>query len=164
MKCKKIQDLIAAGYLDGELDLQTKSAIDTHVSSCKQCRLFHEAAVRLTVEPFKRVTPVKPPEEIWAGIENALSKKKERISIFNAFKNNLQAFFYIPKPAYIFATVMVIMLCVGIFTKTHLDRQELYQAHLDAENEAFARLFNGNADQDTNNGVNFDTIIERYFM
>ncbi|MEI8349293.1 MAG: zf-HC2 domain-containing protein [Candidatus Omnitrophota bacterium] len=166
MKCKKIQNLIATGYLDGELDIHTKASVDAHLSSCEQCRMFYKTLVRVTVEPFKAVVPVEPPKEVWSGIESAIRREKEKRNIFITLKTNLQALFYIPKPAYVFATVMVIVLCAGVFTKIHFEKQELYQAYLDAESEAFAKLFNATADKEPidNDDIGFGTTIEKYFM
>lgn len=166
MNCNKIQNLIATDYIDGEIDIKTKTFIDTHLKSCERCKVFYANLTRIAVEPFKVITQSNPPKEIWSGVESAIRQNKEKENILIILKDNLQALFYIPKPAYVFATAMAVVLCVGVLAKIYIGKQELPQAHLYEEGEEFAYIINGaqGSELTSDTDIGFDTAIEKYFM
>ena len=53
MRCDKIRELLAADYIDGELDPGTMGLVEAHLVSCASCKAFESAVRQAAVAPLR---------------------------------------------------------------------------------------------------------------
>ena len=66
MTCEEVRELLSS-YIDGELDPNTRDALETHIKSCRECEA-ELAGLRHTVEMLKSLEEVEVPETFRASL------------------------------------------------------------------------------------------------
>jgi predicted anti-sigma-YlaC factor YlaD len=160
MKCKRIQDLIMSGYIDGELKGSLLKRVQQHLSVCQQCKQFEQIVLKQAVNPFRQAQEIKPPEFVWEGIKEAIyAKEEERVSVLESLRGGLDSLLYAPKPALVFATAAVIILLAVVFIRGPFGVQRLPDSYLDEHLEVTSYLEVSEA-----GSLDFGTAIEEYLM
>ncbi len=159
MRCKKIQDLIMSGYIDGELKGNLLKRVKEHLNVCEECKQFEQALLKEAVTPFRQAQEIKPPESVWEGIKDAIYTNEERVSVFESLRNGLGYFLHAPKPALVFATAAVIILLAIVFVRGPFGSQGLTGTYLDEQLGVTSYLEVSEAGY-----LDFGTTIEEYFM
>jgi len=112
MKCHECQEHILSGYLDNELNVDLKTAIDGHLSECNKCKEFAAIAQKAVVEPFKELQRETPPEAIWDNIKEEI--EGERLEAGVDWLGKLKELLS-PKPVFAIATIASLVLMVFVF-------------------------------------------------
>ena len=83
MDCAAIIERLSE-YIDGTLDVQTRTAVEKHIAVCENCKQ-ELASLRSVVEELGALDLVKPPADF-------LEKIHERLETRSGFKNILRKF------------------------------------------------------------------------
>ena len=133
MDCRSIKELIATDYLDGQLHESVSRQVRAHIDACPECRAYEDAVRRTSVEPFKNVPSVTPPDFIWARIKDALQteRRQQRLGIVLH-----------PRPVY---AAIAIALCVITATTMAVrwNSQMQMNSYLQEQAEFLSSLDNG---------------------
>ncbi len=142
MKHEKIRDLLSA-YLDDELSLPDKAAVDTHLHDCRECR-DELGQLRKLDSLTRQVTHPPQKEEYWealpgmihSGITERLQAgpPKERKMFKDAFITGdsnvkLKAFVF-PFSMTVHAVIILMMLVFPLMNTGDLPEVEIYSAFL----------------------------------
>lgn len=106
MDCAAILDLLSE-YIDGTLDVQTRTAITKHIAICENCRQ-ELASLRAIVDELGALDPVKPPADFLKKIHERLETR----SGFNKILRKLFLPFHIKIPLELAAAATVTILVV----------------------------------------------------
>jgi hypothetical protein len=106
MDCAAILDLLSE-YIDGTLDVQTRTAIEKHIAICENCRQ-ELASLRAIVDELGVLDPVKPPADFLEKIHERLETR----SGFNKILRKLFLPFHIKIPLELAAAATVTILVV----------------------------------------------------
>ena len=68
MNCQEIKDLLLTDHLDGEQGPEESAAVQRHLAECSACRAYQASVHSATVEPFARLTPLRPSAQAWQNI------------------------------------------------------------------------------------------------
>jgi len=167
MNCKRFQKMIITDYLDGEINAERKKLVEEHLTRCSHCREFKEAVTKSVIEPFRKAEKVKPSDSIWHRIKERIEGEIERSLTPRPAADlieNLKRIFYVPRPVFVVATVMVVVLFLGIFTKLYTSKQEITRLQSEEQVEYIAYLFTENGDMSNGEDVGYGTAIEEYFL
>ena len=64
-------------YLDGELEVETLTEIETHLERCKDCRLIVDTT-RKTIEIYYHAQPLPLPDDVRERLHQALIQRLGR--------------------------------------------------------------------------------------
>ena len=64
-------------YIDGDLDVPTRAALDAHLAACAECRAARDALERVTARA-KRLAYRPPATDLWVPIEAAIAAHRDR--------------------------------------------------------------------------------------
>jgi hypothetical protein len=106
MDCAAILDLLSE-YIDGTLDVQTRTAVEKHIAVCENCKQ-ELAALRAMVDELGALDPVKPPEDFLEKIHERLETRSGLNKIFR----KLFVPFHIKIPLELAAAATVTILVV----------------------------------------------------
>jgi len=106
MDCAAILDLLSE-YIDGTLDVQTRTAVEKHIAVCENCKQ-ELASLRAIVDELRALEPVKPPADFLEKIH----KRLETRSGFNKILRKLFVPFHIKIPLELAAAATVTILVV----------------------------------------------------
>ena len=136
MLCKKIEGLLKADYLDGELDPQGEQQIREHLLTCAGCsRLAKE--LQLQREALKKAGGQQPPERVWHQIrERIFAEQMEAGSSLSAgllghFREYLS---FRRKPAFILAGALAVAVSVLFFAGVSMQQRASLEKRNAAEN------------------------------
>jgi len=146
MRCKKIKELILSDYIDGELSERLKKKVEAHMAACPECRHLYEEVLGMSAEPLRRSGLVRPPEELWDKIKEALAPE-EKEDLLTVLMENLHVFLTVRKPALAaLTTVMVLILAAGIYIGSYSGRQAALNGYLNEQVSFLDSLGNGNGE------------------
>jgi hypothetical protein len=106
MDCASILELLSE-YIDGTLDVQTRTAVEKHIAVCKNCEQ-EVVSLRAIVDELGALEPVKAPEDFLEKIHERL----ETHSGFNKILRKLFVPFHIKIPLELAAAATLIILVV----------------------------------------------------
>ncbi len=165
MNCKKIQELILTDYLDGQMNDNQKMRIKIHFIRCNQCNEFFEAARKVVAEPFVNAERLDPPEFIWSRIkEGIIAEHQRKTGLIANFLRKLKPIHYIPKPAFSIATVIALILIIGVMTKLRVNNQAALEVVPQGQIEYFTYSLDTPVSAFINDKTGFGTSIEEYFL
>jgi len=164
MECKKIQEIIAADYIDGELNEKLKGQVQVHLSACNQCRALEMSLRRIAVEPFKNLKETRPPDSVWERIkENIVAEESRRKeSIFVYLKDYLRPLFNIPNP--VFATIAIAVFVITASVVMSLGSQMRMNSYFQEQEEFLSSLEANTGDSSMGGSAGLGTVIEEYFL
>lgn len=78
MKCAKARELLAADYIDGEIDEGARGEVERHLAACAACREHADTVRRAAVEPFRDASLERAPESLWAKVRQGIAREEEQ--------------------------------------------------------------------------------------
>ncbi len=128
MKCEKIQELILTDYFDGNMDLIQEEKLKEHLKVCSSCREFLKVANETSIEPFIKAERNHMSQEVvWSRVKENIAKEKvfsDELIHQPSLWYQLKVAFSFPRPAFVFGTMLTVMLIVMVFNRGDLYRQE----------------------------------------
>ena len=167
MKCEYVKELILTDYLDGQLEKEQKAQIEKHLTICKGCKEYELLTRTAVAEPFDNLEKHSPPEATWNKIREQIEEELPRQEPTNSFADlirKIKSFLYIPKPAFVVAPVIVLLLVVITVIKLPPEDQKIVKVNPESQIECINYLMSV-FDQETMNGNDdFGTSIEELFL
>lgn len=165
MNCKKVKELILTDYLDGQVSEQQKKQIEKHLASCGPCKEYELLAKKTVIEPFNNAERLRPSEAVWHKIKEHIEEEEQELtSPFADLIRRIKSFLYVPKPALVVATIIVVLLVIVTIVKLPSEKQEIVKVNSEKQIECMTYLLSV-FNQDSTNEVNgFGTSIEEYFL
>ncbi|MCA9398890.1 MAG: zf-HC2 domain-containing protein [Candidatus Omnitrophica bacterium] len=162
MNCQNVKDLILTDYLDEQLGPQQKSAVETHLKECQECRAYLDAVKNISALPFENGTQVRPPEEIWSNIKATIEHEQETSGVLQetTVPGFWQQLSILKRLA--LGAVSLVLLIIAITTVQKMSYRPVVKSNNTAQIEYFAYLIaEENADDVTED---YGTMIEEYFL
>jgi hypothetical protein len=167
MKCEHVKELIFIDYLDGQLGKEQKTQIEKHLTICKSCKEYELLTRTAAVEPFDNLERHNPPEATWHKIREQIEEElplQEPASPFADLIRRIKTFLYIPKPAFVVTSMIVLLLVVITVIKLPTEDQKIVKVSPESQIECITYLMSV-FDQETMNGNDdFGTSIEELFL
>lgn len=180
MKCEEIRGLLAADYIDGELDEGARGEVERHLGACLRCRQFEEAVRRDAIDPFRDAQLTAAPASLWRRVRQGI--EQERSGGLGAVLRGWLCMFRIWEAAAAAASLAVVIL-VAMFLLhapptatrgTRVSSADAEGVH-DYLREQLPALSdpgdNGTGDRDDQDAeygvmaaVDFGTVVEEYLM
>ena len=129
MKCEDVKELILTDYLDGQLGKEMKAQIEKHLTICKGCKEYEFLTRTAAVEPFDNLEKYSPPEATWNKIREQIEEElplQEPTNPFADLIHRVKTFLYIPKPAFVVTSILVLLLVGITVIKLQPDDQKAY--------------------------------------
>jgi len=166
MDCKKIRGFLITDYIDKEAGRGLKDEISRHLSGCSGCREYEKTLRRAALEPFKKAHEIKVPDEVWAGISEAITKEKSYWPAWLTFdvRDFLTRIFSVPKPAFAVMTALIGVILVTTFVWLPFGNQEPAKNYLQDQMAFLVSLDTDEASAYSTNYAELDTNIEEYFF
>ncbi|MEE9605655.1 MAG: zf-HC2 domain-containing protein [Candidatus Scalindua sp.] len=165
MNCKKVKELILTDYLDGQVNEEQKRQIEKHLASCGPCKEYELLAKKTVIDPFNNAKRIRPSEVVWHKIKEQIEEEQQELaSPFADLIRRIKSFLYVPKPAFVVATIMVVLLIIVTIIKLPSEKQEIVKVSPEKQIECMTyllRVFNQDSTNETNG---FGTSIEEYFL
>lgn len=181
MNCEEIRRLLAADYIDGELDEAARADVVRHLESCARCRQFEEAVLRAAVEPFRHERASSAPASIWDRVVQALDQKREEAGRASV-RVGWERLFTVRKIVYAAASLAAIILIASVLIRVpsggvrgarpsyrdaegvrHYMREQYLALDYQGDNGAEGPG-EGDIGYDAGDSVNFGTIVEKYLI
>jgi anti-sigma factor RsiW len=162
MDCKRIRDLILTDYIDDELSAGLQEEINEHLKACSECKQLVQDLRQAAVKPFKGLAQMCPPESVWEGIREKITKKPaEKRGFLEGMQEAFNLIFHMPKPVLAAVTTSAIIfigmfIMRGHFTGKNEIRNYFAEQMIFLSNLETNSVGNGNGDTTTN--------IEEYFL
>jgi anti-sigma factor RsiW len=167
MKCEHVKELILTDYLDGQLEKEQEALLEKHLTICKDCREYELLTRAAVVEPFDNLKKQSPPEATWNKIREQIEEElplQEPTNSFADLIRKIKSFLYIPKPAFVVAPIIVLILVVITVMKLPPEDQKIVKVNPESQIEYIDYLMTV-FDQETVNGDDdFGTSIEELFL
>ncbi len=167
MKCEYVKELILTDYLDGQLGKEQKDQIEKHMTICKGCKEYELLTRTAVVEPFNNLKRYNPPETAWHKIREQIEEElplQEPTNSFADLIRRIKAFLYIPKPAFVVTSILILLLVVITVIKLPTEDQRIVKVNPESQIECITYLISV-FDQETVNGNDdFGTSIEELFL
>ena len=167
MKCKYVKELILTDYLDEQLGKEQKTQIEKHLTICKGCKEYELLTRTAVVAPFNNLERYNPPEAAWHKIREQIEEElplQEPTNSFADLIRKVKTFLYIPKPAFVVTTIIVLLLVVITVMKLQPEDQKIVKVNPESQIECITYLISV-FDQETVNGNDdFGTSIEELFL
>lgn len=167
MKCENVKELILTDYLDGQLEKEQKAQIEKHLSICKGCKEYELLTRTAVVEPFNNLERHNPPEATWNKIREQIEEEQPPQESTNSFADlirRIKTFLYIPKPAFVVTSMVVLLLVVITVIKLPTEDRNIVKVNPESQIECINYLMSV-FDQETMNGNDdFGTSIEELFL
>ncbi len=167
MKCEHVKELILTDYLDEQLGKEQKAQIEKHLTICKGCKEYELLTRTAAVEPFDNLEKYSPPEATWNKIREHIEEElplQEPTSSIADLINRIKTFLYIPKPAFVVTTMIVLLCAVITVIKLQPEDQKIVKVNPESQIECINYLITV-FDQETMNGNDdFGTSIEELFL
>lgn len=126
MQCKKIQELLKADYLDGELNAEESHLIAEHLVKCPHCQklekeLFAQRAL------FQKAGQMQVPEHIWQNIRNKIVSERlsEESNTAKGFLERLRGVIRQPRVAFSLTGALLIIIFVSVLSVNFIYRRQL---------------------------------------
>lgn len=167
MKCKDVKELILTDYLDEQLGKEQKAQIEQHLTICKGCKEYELLTRTAAVEPFNNVERYNLPEMAWNKIREQIEEERPLQAPTNSFADfilRIKSFLYIPKPAFVVTSILVLVLVGITVIRLRPEDQKMVKVDPERQIECINYLMTV-FDQDTINGSDdFGTSIEELFL
>ena len=167
MKCEDVKELILTDYLDEQLREEQKTQIEKHLAICRDCKEYELLTRAAVVEPFNNVERHNPPEAAWHKIREQIEEElplQEPTNSFADLIHRIKTSLYIPKPAFVVASILILLLVVITVIKLPTEDQKIVKVNPESQIECINYLMSV-FDQETVNGNDdFGTSIEDYFL
>jgi len=167
MKCEYVKELILTDYLDGQLGKEQRTQIEKHLTICRDCKEYELLTRTAVVEPFNNPERHNPPEAAWHKIREQIEEKlplQEPTNSFADLIRKVKTFLYIPKPAFVVTTIIVLLIAVITVIKLQPEDQKIVKVNPESQIECITYLISV-FDQETVNGNDdFGTSIEELFL
>ena len=159
MNCRKCKDLIAGGYLDGELQEAAMEQVRRHIGACRGCSAFEEAVRRVAVEPFKQARPMQPSDIVWERIKETIEAEGAtgEEGAFAYLKNLLLPVLRMPKPVFA-ALALAVFAVTAVFVMQWSSARAL-NGYIQEQADFMVSLDTGPA-----NSGGLGTTIEKSFL
>lgn len=146
MQCKKVQELLKADYLDGEVSLEQKRDIMEHLARCPECHRLEEElkAQRMLFQETRQEVP----ERVWHNIRDAIVAEglNQEANLREGFFARLKKYLFAPQPVFVLARTLTVIIFVGFlagviiqqsqfFTKENIPQSDSIVYGLNGENE-----------------------------
>ncbi len=147
MKCEKVEELLLTGYMDGELPVQEKQALERHLAGCVSCREFlrQSSAVKGAAAGKGYV---QPPAEVWEAI-------RERLDRVPWWK---RVWVQPPLPAFAMSMAVVALVITAVLVRPGGDPVRFSPVAESEEAALFSDLAQYASETD------FGTSLEEYFL
>ena len=106
MDCAAVLELLSE-YIDGTLDVQTRTAVERHIAVCENCKQ-ELVSLHAIVDELGALDPVKPPEDFLGKIHEGIKTRSD----FNKILHKLFVPFHIKIPLELAAAATVTILVV----------------------------------------------------
>ena len=167
MKCEDVKELILTDYLDEQLGKEQKTQIEQHLTICSDCKEYELLTRTAVVEPFNNLERHNPPKETWNKIREQIEEERPQHEQENSFVDlilRIKEFLYIPKPAFVVTSILVLLLVGITIIKLKPDDQKIVQVNPESQIECINYLMTV-FDQETVNGNDgYGTSIEDLFL
>ena len=133
MNCKEVKPELVA-YLDGELQDEVRSQVETHLEACAACRAEHDA-LAATLKSVESLTATRPSsnmaEQFWTRFQIAKQK---------GFKAGFLSLFRWPRPVWVGAAATACLLAAVLLVLPKDRPVEKAEADIASHMELFADL------------------------
>lgn len=165
MDCKRIKEFLITDYMDKEASLAVRKEIETHLKTCTGCRAFGKLLQEKVTEPFRGVEAVKPPEEIWQRIKEAIEEEQADYasSILTRIIDFLRPRALSRRPSLVFSAALTLALFFVLFSQWPFHQQRLVNEYL-TEQSDFMLSLNKPVNGELEKEANFGTTIEKYLL
>ena len=171
MKCNKIMKLLAADYLDEELDQNSRSEVIQHLEACPRCREFEAEIRRAAVEPLRTAMAVSAPPGLHAKVMRRIRQEQVSDEAKNSWVN-WRSLVHTPRTIYATALATVMLITAFIVYHPFPNREggslsgetDMLYDYLLEQSSAFS---NGNSDGGESSGKNisdYGTLVEEFLM
>lgn len=160
----EIKELILTDYLDDELDLEQRKAVEAYVAQHPELQEFVKTAKGSLKEPFENIKQEQPPEQVWHHIKESIEDSRiSAPSPFKTFIKRLKESLSKPSPALAFGSLSIILLLgVGPYvwqkaspTNNYSDEQQI---------EYLSLLVDDDLDSSEEEDGFIGSAIEDYFL
>jgi len=172
MKCRKINKLLAADYLDGELHKDARAEVMRHLEACPRCREFEAAIRRAAVEPLRKAMPVSAPPGLHQRVMRRIRQEqvlgKARLS-----GPGWHILVHIPKTIYAASSLATVILIAAFLVYYPLATREggspsgetdaLY-GYLLEEASSFSNGNGNESEGGSQNSSDYGTLVEEFLM
>ncbi|MFH0827067.1 MAG: anti-sigma factor [Candidatus Omnitrophota bacterium] len=162
MRCNKIEDLLKADYLDGELSRKEQQLIKDHLAQCPQCRGL-EKELQSQRLLFQGTRQQEPPERIWQNIREKIMAERlnQEEGLGSGVFERLWNYLFAPKPVFVLARALAVVIFVAFFANIFLGKSPFFNTVDDQDsNGTVYSLASMNGDMLSDFGTN----IEEYFL
>ncbi len=161
-KCRKVRELILTDYIDGQMAKRQETFIKLHMAGCDDCVQFFEDIKKSVIEPFASTEKVSPPQYVWERIkENIIIEERKKSPLRNLFRW-ITDIHYAPMPVFSFVTAMLLIVVVGVTIQSQFTIND--SSKQTNQNEYFSYSLETSGGVLNDNGANFGTNIEKYFL
>jgi anti-sigma factor RsiW len=125
MLCKKIRKILMTDYLDGRFGGKEARLISEHLAGCPGCREL-EKGLQEQRAAFREAGLVKPPEQVWRNIREAIVSERlaEENRAADGLFERLKRLLRHPRPVFaITGTLTAAILIVIFFSAASMNRQ-----------------------------------------
>jgi anti-sigma factor RsiW len=156
MRCKKIQGLLSADYLDHELKGKARQDIERHLAGCQECRGLAEK-LQVQRRLFQKAKSEPAPDRVWLNIRDAIiaQRLQEEARASRGIFSWLKDLFWQRQPALALASALTIVLFILVFAGVFIQRQ--------AANINAAELY-GLGEKNGSVIYSLGTSVEEYFL
>ena len=167
MKCEDVQELIFTDYLDGQLGKEQETQIEEHLAICGDCKEHELLARKTAFGPFVKAERHSPPGAIWHKIKEQIEEERPLQGPTSSFADlirRIKTFFYIPKPAFIVATITVLLFVTITVIKFRPEEQNIVKVDPENQIECINYLITVFEQEPANGDDDFGTSIEELFL
>jgi predicted anti-sigma-YlaC factor YlaD len=165
MNCEKIKELILTDYIDNEMSDEVRIRLNIHFANCHKCKEFLETVKNTVVSPFTNVKKVEPSGFLWYRLKEAIiAQQRKKPGLVTGILERLRPVFYIPKPALVMSTVMVLVFVVVLTNTLRLSDKEKLESSRETQAEYSVYSIETPVSALLNNDNGFGTLVEKYFL
>ncbi len=161
MQCRKIQELLKADYLDGELNPREQQYIKEHLVRCPQCRRLEEKLYAQHMI-FQKVKRQQVPERVWQNISDAIVMQRlnQESSVNRGIFERLRDAILAPRPVFALASAVTVIIFVLVFAGNFIQKRQSFSKVNGGEN-----IIEYNFNIESEDFVyDLGTNIEKYFL
>ncbi len=160
MRCKKAQDLLMTGYLDGSATEKEQLEVKKHLTVCLSCRKLEEQLLAQH-KVLQRAKAFKVPDHLWQNIQNRIVSeglKEHPVGVLESLKR----YIFSPRPAVILTGALTVLIMVAFFGGTAIQKKQLAMEENNIE-KTVAYYHSLSSDKDE--GIyDFGSRVEEYFL
>jgi anti-sigma factor RsiW len=158
MQCRKIQELLKADYLDGELKPQAEREILEHLRRCPECQKL-EKELRAQGKLFQEAKQQQVPEYLWQNIRDAIYAQRlnQEEGVSRRILERLRDLLFGRRPVLVLASALSMIILAAVFAGSFIQKKHYQEVR---EGLAVYSLNGENGDLIDDLG----TSIEEYFL